>query len=471
MKYKSIFGIIFILVAAFGVSAQRCDIYLVSKFGCVDTVRMKCSNFDLDDFPEYDAAFLHIYDDEDGYRYIIKPLAKGESSDGIFCAYRNDWRGNVSGDSLRIVMGSTDSIGMRVIASNVIMAEPEDSSGIYRFFKPDMLTLRNESEYVYLNSIITFPLLTYSDIHYPVITYWGFHEDPDEIRLEPMKIGLVRASHNSFHLKTFRVIRKSPIRRRWCADEGWAVVPLLLEDGMNEFSVRKFGFYEQKIHLSNGEKDSLKLKPWLYFNLPATWIFDTGTMAGPWPSDLVFGVDISGLIPGLYQIADKIGIDYEIVLSPFPTVEKAAISWSYGDLWTSEIYGLIAFDSNPFRQVASCWITEHELSGKAFLGRNVWRYFPIFFSAGYGRGKTIEPSIYKYRFLENQDAEVTEGHGYYISGGFELWFLRSAIIRPTIEAGIAWGGGQILSYDGEIISESDESDDNTFPFIRISLRP
>ena len=464
-------AIILLLFVALSASARRCDVYLFSNLGCVDTVRVNCNRFDWNDFPDYDAAFLVPRGEKDGYEYIPKFLSKGEPSDGFFCTYKSNWRDFVSGDSLRIVMENTDSIGMRVIASRVIVAEPEDSSGTYRFFKPDMLTLQNSLEYDYLNSASDFHALVYSDKHYPAIARLNFHGKPKEIRLEPMETALVRASYGTFHIKRFRAVRKRPHRRRWSAKAGWVSVPLLKDDDFNRFSIRKFGFWRQETRLSANERDSLLLKPWLYLNLPATWIYDTGAPLGPWPSDIVLGLDISGVFGRLYRKAASIGIDYELVLSPFPTAGKAEISWSYGDLWTSEIYGLVLFDSNPFRMIGDGWITEHELSGKSFLGRRTWKYFPVFFRAGYGRGKTFHPSIYKFRFLENPDAEVVEGQGAYVSAGFELWFLNSALIRPAIEAGVAWGEGNTLSYDGEVISKSDSDDDNTFPFIRINIRP
>ncbi|MCK5833515.1 hypothetical protein KAH81_07580 [bacterium] len=464
---KRIFPLIIFVITLY---AYKADFYLFSAAGCVDTIRVKYENFDWEDYPDFDFAFIEPDSKSDSSFFLIKGVPKGQKPDSFLCSYRADWKEIISGNSRKIMLGKEDSIGMNLITADLLFMEVPEDSLPFRFFKPDLRVMGEQCEVDYIDSINRSPILVFSDKHYPTITWLSYNEDPEEVRLEPLKFGYFRASYRYHYIRRIRAIRAKPCCRKLATSKTWCKVPLLLDDEFNQFKVKKFGFWSKKISLYSGEKESLQLKKWLYFNPSIVWVVDDQDAYGPYPSDVVLGVDISGAIPGLQKKAISAGFDYEIVLSPFPTALKTGITWFYGDLWSSELYYIFVLDSNPFRPTAHGWITEHELSGKVFLGRNVWKYFPFIIKAGFGQGKTSEPSIYKMRFLENPEAKYAEGYGLYLSGGFEFWFLKSALLRPTIEVGVAWGNGKTISKNGLIISKSDSTDDRTYPFVRLNFK-
>ncbi|HHS50544.1 MAG TPA: hypothetical protein ENN07_05450 [candidate division Zixibacteria bacterium] len=450
--------------------AQRATFYLFSELGCVDTVRMRIDRFDWSKFPEHDMAFIEADSKSDEWAYLIKAVEKNRRYDGVLARYVLDWRGRVSNDSLRILLGKPDDQNLRFIPANLLFDETDDDSLPYRFYKPDMLTLSSRQGFHYVKSWERHPVLVFTDEHYPDVAWLSFHEEPEEIRLEPIEFAFASVSFRGYNIERFRLIRKRPLRKKWKSSDAWCRVPMLLDDDYNEFSARKFGFWGKSLSLRADEQKSLFLKQWLYLNPSMVWAWESGRPNGPWPSDIVLGFDISGIIPG-NEKAVEIGIDYELVISPFPTAGKAGITWFYGDWASIDLYYLTVFDSNPFRHAGQGFIAEAELSGKMLLGNRAWKYFPIVFRGGYGTGRTFHPSIYRIRFLGNESAQYARGNGGYFSAGLELWFLRSALLRPMIEAGIAFGNGSTRTAEDEVISRSDSDDERMFPFLRINFKP
>ncbi|GEM_PF-3172697 len=468
---SNFFKIMILALAVYSAVAVEGEVYLYSHFGCVDTFRIDLDDFDWADYPNHDVAFFLVDSKNDSFSYLIRGLEKGVNFDGMLCSYRNDWKGFISGDSLRILLGRPDSIGMTVLAANMLFTETDDEDFPFRFYKPDMLALSSRLEFEYLSRIERSPVLVLSEKHYPSISWLGFDDESQEVRLEPLQFAHARTTYRAHHIKRFRLERNFPSKKKWSSENVWCEVPLLLDDKCNSFTAKKFGFLSREILLRPNEQGSLSLKRWLYLNPSPVLVWDTERSSGPWPSDIFLGVDVSGLIlPGPHDRLAELGLDYELIVSPFPTALKAGLTWYYGDLWSSEAYYLLVYDSNPLRPAAHGMITEHELSGKALLGRKAWKYFPFRARFGYGTGRTFVHTVFRERFLTNEDSDHAEGHGFYISGGFELWFLRSALLRPAIEAGVAWGNGRILSNDGEILSESGSDDDRTFPFVRLNLK-
>ena len=466
MKNTPVVILLFLLAAA--LPGADLIFYMYSAAGFVDTVEIAAEDFRWEDFPEYDFAFAEKPSGEDR-SYLLRGFALGERPNFRFIPYQKDWRGHISGDSLRVVFQRGEESGIGVIAEGVI-ADHGKRGGI-RLHKPDQNTLFSRRDLLELHRKRDFAVLVTSERHYPELVRMNFQVDPEPIILTPRRKAAAGALYRGEHLKRFRLERGRPAAGIHPARNGWAEVPIYPVDSLNRFELRKFGYWKRELSLDAGNTESLYLKPWLYFNLPATWIGEAGVDDVIWPSDVIFGIDASGVIPGLHEKLAPLGLEYEFILSPFPTGFRAGLEWHYGDLWRTEIYMLSLYDSNPLRPFGRGYFLENELSGKLFMGRKAWQYFPIFIKGCYGGGEIFEPEIYKYRYLDDPEAQTLDGRGFYLSGGFDLWFFESGIIHPSIEAGVVWGGGRMRSESGEILSENDEEDDNTFPFIRIDLRP